>query len=114
MRSKVGGNVGRDQRLDVTFVGGKFVLAAGAEIAIVKDLAAAGTGLHQRSRYGFQMNVAADGGELDVAVADIGHSDWAAHGANVDMPVIDAADIDHGVGAFHGHVALQALCRKRA
>ena len=87
VRSETGRDIRGHQGLDIAGVGGEPIVAAGTEIAIVKNLPAAATHLHQRPSDRFQMDVAADGSDLNVAVANIGQRDWSAHRPDVYMTV---------------------------
>ncbi len=83
-------------------MGGELVVAAGAEITIVENLPAARIRLNQRSRDRLQMDVAADGSDLNVAVADIGQRDRPAHRPDVHMTITYVANIHHGIRALQG------------
>src|SRR5450755_3842493 len=112
VRAEIGRDVGRRPSLNVAGVGGELIGASRSEIAFVGDLPAAGRCLNQGSGHRFQMDFAADRRNFDVAVANVGQSDGAAHGAYVDMAVLDIAHIDDSIGALERQVALQAFCRQ--
>ena len=75
VRSETGRDIRGRQGLDIAGVGGEPIVAAGTEITIVKNLPAAGIHLHQRPINRRQMDVAADGSDFNVAVANIGQRD---------------------------------------
>src|SRR5260370_2296232 len=87
----VGAEIGRDirrhQGLDITGVGGELVVAAGAKITIVENPSTAGIRLHQRSGDRLQMDVATDGRDLNVSVANIRQCDRPAHPPDVHMTI---------------------------
>src|ERR1019366_4947681 len=70
VRAEISRDIRGHQGLDITGVGSEPIVAAGAEITIVENLTAAGIRLNQRSRDRLQMDVAANGSNLNVAVAN--------------------------------------------
>ena len=113
VRSEIGRDIRGRHSLDITGVGGEPIVAPGAEVPIVENLPAAQIHLHQRPIDRLQMDVAADGSDLNVAVANIGQRDWSAHRPRVYMTVPDVAHIHHRIRAFQGQIALQAFHRQR-
>src|SRR5271166_285941 len=102
VRTETGGDIRRDQSFDVTRMGDEPVVAARAEIAVVENSSAAGTHLHRQTRDRFQVDVAADGSDLNVTIANIGECDRAAHRPDMHVGIFDFADGNYRVRAFHG------------
>ena len=114
MRPEIGGDIGGYQSFDVAAVSGELIVAARSEITIVRDLAAAGAYLYQRSRDRLQSDIAADRSDLHVSVANIGQGNGATHGLHVHMAILHVADAYDCVRAFECQVALQMIGGKWA
>lgn len=114
MDREVGGGVGGNDGFNIAAVGGEFIVAAGTEVAVVKNLAAAGVGAHEGAVDGSHGDAAADGRDLDMAVFNVAYGNWSAHGGDMEVPVADVVDIDDGVGAFEGQITLKILGRQGA
>src|SRR5450631_3091726 len=113
VRAEIRRDIPRRQSFDITGVGGELIVASGAEITVVENLSAAGFRLNQRSRNRFQVHVAADRSDVDVAVANIAERDRSAHRPHVHMAVIYVTNIHNRIRAFQRQVALQVLGRQR-
>src|SRR5450755_1054295 len=112
MGAEIGGDIRGHKSFDVARMSSKAVVAAGAEVAIVGNFSAAGTGLHQRSGDGIQVDLAADGRQFNVAVFYIDQSDGSAHRADVDVAVIDVTHKDDRFRTFQSYVSPQAFHRQ--
>ena len=102
VRTEIRRDIPRRQGFDITGVRGELIVAAGTEITIVENLAAAGIGLNQRSGHRLQMDVAADRSDLNVAVANIGQRDRPSHRPDVHMTITYVANIHHSIRALQG------------
>jgi len=107
MGAEVGGDIGGNEGGDVTVVSGELVIASGAEIAVVKNLAASGVGFDERASDRFEGDVTADGRDFDVTVANVGEGDGTAHGVDVDVPVAHVVDVNDSVDALKAQVAVE-------
>jgi len=113
MHAEIGGGVCGNNGYDVAIMSGEFIVAAGAEIPVIKDLAAAGIGLDEGSGDRFQSHISADGRDFDVTVANVGEGDGTAHGVDVDVPVAHVVDVNDSVDALKAQVAVEMFGGER-
>ena len=110
LSAELGGCGRGNERVDVAGTGGELVVAAGAEIAAVGDLAAGGPDLHQLASDGIETDITADGVDLDVAGVNVVKDDGALHGLDNQVAAVHVPGFDLGGRAFEGYVSLKAIC----